>query len=925
MIRPIGVRVLLFVVLAIASVVPVLILASRIDEPALRRELEAVRERHLLVARNLTSILERYARDAQIVFRATAKAVLAGIKHAHLSDMLAGLHFHHVCIVEPSGTVLASVLPPGGNKAPARIPEHVLAGVEPLPPVGEVKFSPVQAGPDGAPRIFLAMRLPERNLALAAISTDYFQDVQEAVSFGIAGHAAIVDQLGRVLAHPLDEWRIEMKDLRGLAPVDRMVAGESGVSKFHSPALDTEVVAGFATVRGAGWGAMIPQPMTELEASARRLQTIVLTVILLGALFAAGLSWWLAGYLTHPVIAVTRAARKLANDEPMPAVALGRGAPIELQSLVESFHTMVGRLAEARERLRVSESRFRSFAETAADWFWETDQKMAVVYLSDQFQLITGSSPDLVLKKRLQDVFGACIEAPAQRQQFLSRLAAHEPFVEVELCCSTTPNGRRFQHINGAPVFDETGGFRGYRGTGRDVTKARQLSEELSHQAKHDDLTGLLNRREFERQLKELLEHPAAMKAEHALCFLDLDQFKLVNDTCGHVAGDELLRQIAALLQAQTRRGDHAARLGGDEFGIVLVHCSMSEAVRVATAVKDKISGLRFAWQDHVFAVGASIGVAGLKAETADVMTALQEADAACYAAKHRGRNRIHVYRQDDMERARRQGEIQWIRKLTSALDAGRIHLYCQRIVALGETQEPVGCEILLRLETEDGTVVPAATFMPVAERYDFATRLDRLVVEHAVEWLAEAACGSSAAELCCINLSGRSLNDEAFLDFLSRTADDCGPHQKRICFEITETIAIANLTIATNFVRELKAKGFRFALDDFGSGLSSFAYLKSLPVDFIKIDGAFIRNLVDDPVDYAMVRAINDMAHALHKHTIAEFVENERTAEMLKKIGIDFVQGSLYGETRPVRDREHWAAISRAPADRDDRATLVR
>jgi diguanylate cyclase (GGDEF)-like protein/PAS domain S-box-containing protein len=908
--RPIGVRTLLFVVLAIASVAPALFLASRIGEPAMARELEAVRERHLLVARNLASILERYTSDAELVFRATTKAILAGIDHPYLSDLLVGLDFYHVCIVEPSGAVVASALPPDG-KAPARIPERVLAQIGPLPPAGVVKFSSVQAGPDGVPRIFLAMRLPERDLAIAAISTDYIREIQETVSFGIGGHAAIVDQTGRVLAHPREDWRVEMKDLGGIEPVDRMLAGGSGVSMFYSPALKAEMVAGYATVKGAGWGAMIPQPLTELEASARRLQTLVLSIILFGALCAAGLSWWLAGYLTRPVVAVTRAARKLANGESLPPVALGRGAPTELRSLVESFDTMVARLAETNGRLRLSEARFRSFAETAADWFWETDPELLIVYLSDQFQSTTGSPPDAVLGKRLQDELGARIAAPAARQHFLELVAGREPFFEVELHWADAQDGQRFQHVNGGPVFDEAGVFQGYRGTGRDVTTARQLSERLSHQAKHDDLTGLINRREFEQQLQELLKHLAALEAEHALCYLDLDRFKLVNDTCGHVAGDELLRQVAALLLAQIRRGDHAGRLGGDEFGIVLVNCSRAEAVRVASTVKEKISELRFVWQGNTFAVGASIGVTVMNAETADVTAALQEADAACYAAKHRGRNRIHVYRHNDMERARRQGEMQWISKITTALDEDRMHLHCQRIVALGGTRAYAGCEILLRLETEDGIVVPAETFMPAAERYDLVTRLDHLVVERAFAWLADAGGDSQDVGLCCINLSGRSLNDEAFLDFLFQKANDCGSDRHRICFEITETVAIANLSSVTSFVRELKDKGFQFALDDFGSGLSSFAYLKSLPVDFIKIDGAFVRNLVDDPVDFAMVRAINDMGHALGKRTIAEFVENERTAEMLQDMGVDFVQGSLYGMARPVRDRERGIAVS--------------
>lgn len=902
MIRHIGVRLLLFVVLATASVVPALILASRMDEPAMQREFEAVRERHLLVARNLASALQRYARDVEIVFRSTAKSLLHGIGDTHVRELLEGLNFHHVCIVEPDGKVVASVAPKPG-KLPERIPEHLMNLIDPLHPAGEVMFIPVLPGPDGSPRISLAMRLQEQNIAIAAIGTEYFHDLQRAVTFGIAGHAAIFDQTGKVLAHPSEEWGRQMKSLRGLEPVDRMIAGESGVAVFYSPALKTEMVAGYSTVDGAGWGAMIPQPLTELEASAREFQTIVLSIILFGAMIAALLSWWLAGYLTRPVIAVTRAAQQLANDEPVQPVVLGRGAPGELRTLVESFQTMVYRLAEANRRIRLSEARFKCFAETAADWFWETDADLHLVYLSDRFESTTGSRPENVLGQPLSSVIAAHVPVDSERRTLLDRVAARQPLVELELRWAHSDGVERVQHVNGIPVVDENNCFQGYRGTGRDVTTARRLSERLSHQAKHDDLTGLINRREFEQRLQDLMQAARTAATEHALCFLDLDRFKIVNDTCGHVAGDELLRQIGVLLLTRTRKGDIVARLGGDEFAIVLMHCSMSEAVRVATTAKDAIAELRFAWKDSVFSVGASVGVVPIGSEKSNLTTLMQEADAACYAAKYRGRNRIHVYREDDMERAQHQGEMQWIRRLANALEEDRLVLYCQQILSLGDVREHVGCEVLARLRTEDGTIVPAAEFMPVAERYDLVTQIDRRVVELAFGWLARHRKSNIALGMCSINLSGRSLSDEAFLEYLLQTAQECDIDRSHVCFEITETAAITNLSSATTFVRALKKQGFLFALDDFGSGLSSFAYLKSLPIDFVKIDGAFVRDIVLDPVDRAMVSAINDMGHVLGKRTIAEFVDNERTANMLGQIGVDFAQGTLYGDARPMSE----------------------
>ncbi len=426
-----------------------------------------------------------------------------------------------------------------------------------------------------------------------------------------------------------------------------------------------------------------------------------------------------------------------------------------------------------------------------------------------------------------------------------------------------------------------------------DITEARNLSEQLAYQASHDDLTGLDNRREFEQHLQQVLQTARAERIEHALCYLDLDQFKVINDTCGHVAGDELLRQLGSLLMEKVRKTDTLARLGGDEFAVLLENCSAEQAYRVANKLRKAVEDFRFLWEDKSFNIAASIGLVPITEASGNMNNVLSMADAACYVAKDNGRNRTHMYHEDDVEVAQRCGEMQWVARINRALEENRFHLRCQPIVPIGSGEnEGDHYELLIRMEDEDGRIVAPGAFLPAAERYNISTRLDHWVIDTAFNWLARQPEHLERLSLCSINLSGHSLGDDDFLIFVIDKFNEGQVSPKKICFEITETAAIANLSSATHFIRTLKALGCRFALDDFGSGLSSFAYLKNLPVDFLKIDGVFVKGIVDDPVDLAIVRSINDMGHVLGKRTIAEFVENAAVLEKLREIGVDYAQG---------------------------------
>jgi diguanylate cyclase (GGDEF)-like protein/PAS domain S-box-containing protein len=443
-----------------------------------------------------------------------------------------------------------------------------------------------------------------------------------------------------------------------------------------------------------------------------------------------------------------------------------------------------------------------------------------------------------------------------------------------------------------------------------DMTAMRSLARQMSYQATHDSLTGLINRREFERRLHRLLESAREYNQTHALCYLDLDQFKVVNDTCGHVAGDELLRQLATVLFTKIRDRDTLARLGGDEFGVLLGECPMDNARTIAEKICSSVKDFRFVWQDKVFEIGVSIGVVRVDATSEGVTSVMSAADTACYAAKDKGRNRVHVYEAEDAELQQRHGEMQWVPRIAVALAENRFRLYCQPIRSL-RSRKTHGrhYEILLRMIGEEGEVVLPGAFLPAAERYKLMPAIDRWVLNSVFDVYENlgGATASVADDICAINLSGASLNEDDFPQFLKMRLERLPVSPSVFCFEITETVAIANLANAVKFIREMKSKGCRFALDDFGSGLSSFAYLKNLPVDYLKIDGNFVVDMADDPIDRAMVEAINQIGHVMGIETIAEFVENSRLEEVARSIGIDYVQG--VGSGKPVLLDDYLAA----------------
>ncbi len=433
-----------------------------------------------------------------------------------------------------------------------------------------------------------------------------------------------------------------------------------------------------------------------------------------------------------------------------------------------------------------------------------------------------------------------------------------------------------------------------------DITEARMLANELSYQATHDKLTGLINRSEFERRLTELVFEAQNNKSTHAMCFIDLDQFKVINDTCGHVAGDDLLRQLGHLLMGTVRKSDTLARLGGDEFAILMGYCDSKQAEKIANDVRERIEQFQFLWESRVFTIGASIGVTSIHHRTVDMTEVLKQADTACYAAKNSGRNRVYLYHDEDSHLVRQQGEFHWVNEIKQALTEDRFELFVQPIVSVQQMQTDT-YEVLLRLRSEQGDLSPPSAFLPSAERYNLSDKVDRWVVDKTLFWLDNHIEELPNLKQLAINLSGATLANEEMLEFISSKIKKVSFSPSKIKFEITETAAISNLREANHFIRTMAELGCAFSLDDFGSGLSSFGYLKQLPVQSIKIDGMFVKDMIDDPLDFEMVKSINDIGHVMGLETIAEFVEDEQIWKKLKSIGVDYGQGYYLGRPMPI------------------------
>ena len=572
---------------------------------------------------------------------------------------------------------------------------------------------------------------------------------------------------------------------------------------------------------------------------------------------------------------------------------------------------LIGVEHDITERKLYEESLFREkesaqiTLQSIGDGVITTDANSVIDYINPVAEQLTGWRLEDAMGKPVDDVFRSFHEETCEplENPLTSSIRRSRATKSVRPMLLIRQDGNElYVETTAAPVRDGAGQVVGAVLVFRDVSESRELNRKLSYHESHDQVTGLVNRREFEGSLDRALRSARAQEAAYTLCVLDIDQFRIINDSCGHGAGDALLGQIGTLLKSPIRWRDTLSRLGADEFGILFESCGLDEAMRSAETLREAVRNFRFVWEDRQFRIGASIGVVPITAETGDVASLLQAADSACQTAKEQGRNRVHSFAENDIELMRRRREMQWVSRINVALEEGRFELYRMPIKALQEEEHGAHYEMLLRMRDEGGRILAPDTFFTAAERYGLMPGIDRWVIENTFRWLVSDTDEREGLSVCAINLSGQSLGDDKFLPFVIDQFERSGLDASKICFEITETAAVSSFAQANRFIQSLKALGCQFSLDDFGTGMSSFGYLKHFPVDYLKIDGSFVRHILTDEIDREMVRSINQIGKVTGKKTIAEFAENDEIIAMLRDLGLDYAQGYGVALPSPVR-----------------------
>jgi diguanylate cyclase (GGDEF)-like protein/PAS domain S-box-containing protein len=610
-------------------------------------------------------------------------------------------------------------------------------------------------------------------------------------------------------------------------------------------------------------------------------------------LLLAVFSWFLDKLVLTRLARLNASVKQIGESAPKSGRVVELKGDDEINSLAHGINGMLSRIDESQAALQFEKDRADVTLAGIADAVITCDITGSVLYMNQAAERLTGVELTNVTCNKLQSLFHLMSEdkitpvnsdwltdAASNLDEVLLLRADGQEFV---ISKSTSP----LLDANKVPFGNVT--------VLHDVTMLRALSNQLSHQARYDSLTGLINRYEFDRKTQALIEDSLSNDRVHCLAYIDLDKFKVVNDTCGHMSGDLLLKQLADHMKTKIRHSDTLARLGGDEFAILLNGCNLEKAQEIVNGVLQAVQEYRFTCSDKVFKVGASIGLTEISSAKALTLSELlATVDSACYAAKHDGGNRINVYRPDDTYMKDRVNQLEWVSRINVGLEKNQFVLYAQSFQNLHNGEKH--CELLIRMLGDNNTLYPPGAFLPAAERYHLMPQIDRWVINEAFKIISGK--GAQFKTVCAINLSGQSLSQEGFLDYVMNKIAQHGINTKQICFEITETAVITNLDKAQQFMKKLHAIGCRFSLDDFGSGLSSFAYLKNLDVDFLKIDGMFVKSIVNNKIDRAMVESINNVGHVMGLQTIAEFAENAEIIEILKEIGVDYAQG--YGVEMP-------------------------
>lgn len=712
--------------------------------------------------------------------------------------------------------------------------------------------------------------------------------------------AMIVDKRGKILAY--HHKNLPSNELIG-QHIQKQPLKTAQINNELAVFDDTETqidIAAPIKVQGTliGW-ARIHMSREHIYESLRFLSIegliYTLIAILIGTIFA----WRMGGSLTRGIYDLINTTQQVRAGERKISISINRTD--ELHTLSQNFQVMLDELSLKEKELFSEKERLEVTLKSIGDGVITTDKEGLITYLNPVSELLTGWSNYSAQGVHIEKVFRIYNELTMEPAENPALRSIKSQKI-VALANHTVLLNRADEKISiedsGAPIVDKAGEIIGAVLVFHDATEAHQLRKQLTWQALHDSLTGLKNRQAFENKLDDLVEKSADnAHRQHCLIYIDLDQFKIVNDTVGHTAGDELLKQVATILGRQVRESDLLARIGGDEFAILLENCSTENAEHIAEKVRISIHEHRFAWEDRIFDIGTSIGIAHMKGIIHKANT-MSQADVACYLAKEQGRNRVHTFKEDDQALSKQFSALDWANRIKRAIENKKFVLYAQKIEPLQKTSPKHAYEILVRLQATEEKLITPDQFLPAAQRFNLMGELDIYIVKQAYEWLTQHF---DEVELLNINISGQSLDDEYFNNALLEILEQNPQSNQKICFEITETTAITHMSSSISFLNSIKNHGCRLALDDFGSGFSSFGWLKTLPVDYVKIDGTFVLDVLHDRVDAAMVRAIHQISEEMDIETIAEFVETQEVSDWLTQTGIDYAQGYHFHKPTPL------------------------
>lgn len=632
----------------------------------------------------------------------------------------------------------------------------------------------------------------------------------------------------------------------------------------------------------------------SIFAQSQSVFSFLLWTMSLIALMLAAITWMFDRLILLRLARMSDDVRRIEQEASITARVRTLNGNDELASLSHGINQMLERLEDSQYALQLEKDRAKVTLECIADAVITSNPYGYVLYMNPAAERLAGISFQEVKSKKLLTFFRLMLEDKVTQvdSNWLT-----DPYSVHDEVILERADGKSFViRKSASPIYDQDGHTFGIVTVLHDVTMLRMLSNQLSTQARHDALTGLVNRYEFDRKVQDAINDAVSSARVHCIAYIDLDHFKVVNDTCGHMAGDVLLKQLSNYLKIKVRTSDTLARIGGDEFALLLMGCELQHAQAIVEELLAAIRAYRFSFDDKVFKISASVGLTEiLPHQNQTLSDLLSTVDSACYAAKGSGGDRLIVYQTDDTEMKDYNTQLEWVARIQSGLEKQQFILHMQRMQTLSDGLEP-HCELLIRMQSFDGSLHPPGFFLPAAERYRLMPQLDRWVIHEAFSIMARK--GVTLPYVCAINLSGQTLSEEGFLEYVLNQITSHGINASKVCFEITETAVIANLNNARMFMRTLRELGCSFSLDDFGSGLSSFAYLKDFEVDYLKIDGMFIKNIATNKVDRAMVESINHVGHVMGLKTIAEFAENEEIISVLREIGVDYAQG--YGVSRP-------------------------